>query len=178
MPSPRGPTAQAARRPMPLKISSRRLAKRPVRTAGRGGWWASRGASEDPFPPRATARPPGGGAQPRPHRIDRQPRGRPRPPGRPPPAAPARQTGALVQPSAKGMQRLGGARVRRRDPHRRFELAKRLPPLTLFEKNPSQIHVGKLPGLVPLGLLGPLEPGDRLVELVLLHQVDADVVIG
>src|SRR5262245_12733084 len=76
------------------------------------------------------------------------------------------------------MQRFGSASVRRRDAYRGLELAERLPPLTLFAKSPAQIHVGELPGLVPLGVLGLLEPGDGLVELVLLHQVDADVVIG
>src|SRR5215470_1569940 len=75
------------------------------------------------------------------------------------------------------MQRFGEVGVRGSQLDGRFELLERLPPASLFEVDPSQIHERKLPRLVPRRLLGALEPGDRLFELPLLHEVDADVVI-
>src|SRR5437867_6223523 len=82
-----------------------------------------------------------------------------------------------VEATAKRVQRFGRVGIRRRHPHRRLELAERLPPAPLFEIDPAEVHVRELARLVPCRLLGPLQPRNRLVELALLHQVDADVVI-
>src|SRR2546426_1363728 len=69
------------------------------------------------------------------------------------------------------------AYVARSQPHSRLESAERLPPAPLPDVNPSQVHEGKLPRFVAFGLLGLFEPRDRLVQLVLLHQVYPDVVV-
>src|SRR2546422_8242762 len=44
--------------------------------------------------------------------------------------------------------------------------------------DPPEVHVGELARLVAWGVLGFLEPGDRLFELALLHQVATDIVVG
>src|SRR2546422_3369392 len=44
--------------------------------------------------------------------------------------------------------------------------------------DPPEVHVGELARLVAWGVLGLLEPGDRLFELALLHQVATDIVVG
>src|SRR5205807_2547533 len=62
--------------------------------------------------------------------------------------------------------------------HRALELAQRLPHPALPQVDSTQVQERELARLVAPGLLGLLEPADRLVELVLLHQVDADVVVG
>src|SRR6185369_7930679 len=83
----------------------------------------------------------------------------------------------LVQAASQGMQRLGGALVLGGGADGGLELPQRLPPFALFEVDPSEVHVRELPWLVPLGQLGPLQPRHRLIQPVLLHQVDADVVV-
>src|SRR5262249_25525779 len=90
---------------------------------------------------------------------------------------PATAESVLVQTAAKRMQGVGEVGVGRSELDGRLELLERLPPASLFEVDPSQIHERKLPRLVPRRLLGALEPGDRLFELALLHEVNADVVI-
>src|SRR5258705_236618 len=67
--------------------------------------------------------------------------------------------------------------VARSQPHSPLELAERLPPASLLYIDPPQVQERELPRFVALGLLGLFEPPDRLVQLVLLHQVDADVVV-
>ena len=67
--------------------------------------------------------------------------------------------------------------VVRYQPDGAFELMKGLPPAPLPEVNLPQVHEGELPRFVAFGLLGLFEPPDRLVQLVLLRQVDADVVV-
>src|SRR5919201_876212 len=91
-------------------------------------------------------------------------------------ADPARLVG-LIEASAKRVQRFGRVGIRRRHPHRRLELAQRLPPAPLFEIDPPEVHVRELPGLVARRLLRPLQPRNRLLELALLHEVDADIVV-
>src|SRR5438128_1936348 len=58
-----------------------------------------------------------------------------------------------------------------------FELMKGLPSAPLPEVNLPQVHEGELPRFVAFGLLGLFKPWDRLVQLVLLHQIDPDVVM-
>src|SRR5689334_17583546 len=70
-----------------------------------------------------------------------------------------------------------GVDVTRRQPDSLLELAERFPPASLPDVDPPQIHEGELPRFVAFGLLGLFQPRDRLVELVLLHQVDPDVVV-
>src|SRR5207245_3213751 len=67
--------------------------------------------------------------------------------------------------------------VARYQPHGAFELMKGLPPAPLPEVNLPQVHEGELPRFVAFGLLGLFKPWDRLVQLVLLHQIDPDVVM-
>src|SRR5437899_2963808 len=69
------------------------------------------------------------------------------------------------------------AYVTRRQPHSPLELAERLPPAPLLDVDPPQVHEGKLPRFVAFGLFGLFKPRDRLVQLVLLQQVDSDVVV-
>jgi hypothetical protein len=61
--------------------------------------------------------------------------------------------------------------------HGPLELPKRLPPAPLLEVDAPKVHEGELARLVASSLLGLLQPGDGLLELPLLHQVDPDVVI-
>src|SRR3989454_12637861 len=75
------------------------------------------------------------------------------------------------------MKDLRRAYVTWSQPYSPFELFERFPPAPLPEVNPSQVHEGELPRFVAFGLLGLFEPRDRLVQLVLLHQVDPDVVV-
>src|SRR4030095_4918952 len=84
---------------------------------------------------------------------------------------------ASVEPSAQLMKHSGRAYVTRRQPHRPFELAERLPPASLTDVDPHEVKKGELPRLVAFVLLGLFKPRDRLVQLVLLHQVDPDVVV-
>src|SRR5207249_1761602 len=56
-------------------------------------------------------------------------------------------------------------------------LAERLPPASLPDVDPSQVQERELSRLVAFGQLSLFKPRDRLVELVLLHQVDPDVVV-
>src|SRR6266567_3524024 len=74
----------------------------------------------------------------------------------------------------KGFRR---AYVTRSQPHSLFELAERLPPASLPDVDSPQIQEGELSRFVAFGLLSLFEPCDRLVQLVLLHQVDPDVVV-
>src|SRR3989441_9172981 len=76
------------------------------------------------------------------------------------------------------MERLARLGVVGRHAHRAFEPAQRVRPASELDVDPSQVHVRELPRFVAGGALGLLEPRDRLVELALLHQVDADVVVG
>src|SRR5213594_5022656 len=69
------------------------------------------------------------------------------------------------------------AHVTRSQPHSPLELAERLPPAPLPEVEPPQVHEGELTRFVAFGLLSLFEPRDRLVQLVLLHQVYPDVVV-
>src|SRR2546427_6085563 len=69
------------------------------------------------------------------------------------------------------------AHVTRSQPHRRLELVERLPPASLPDVDAPQVQEGELPRFVAFGLLGLFKPPDRLVQLVLLRQVDADVVV-
>src|SRR5689334_3505191 len=75
------------------------------------------------------------------------------------------------------MKRLGRLGVGGRETHRGLELAERVPPASLLEIDAAEVHERKLSWLVARRLLGALEPRDRLVELALLHQVHADVVV-
>src|SRR3989449_9912852 len=75
------------------------------------------------------------------------------------------------------MKELRRAYVTRSQPHSPLELAERLPPASLLYVDPPQVHEGKLPRFVAFGLFGLFKPRDRLVQLVLLHQVDSDVVV-
>src|SRR6266705_6416557 len=84
---------------------------------------------------------------------------------------------ASVQASADSMQCLPSSDVLRSGADCALELPQRLPPAPLLEVDPTEIHEGELPRLVAFGLLGLREPGDGLLELALLHQVDPDVVI-
>src|SRR5438128_11356260 len=76
------------------------------------------------------------------------------------------------------MKDLRRAYVTWSQPYSPFELFERFPPAPLPEVNPSQVHEGELPRFVAFGLLGLFQPRDRLVQLVLLHEVDPDVVVG
>src|SRR2546425_5356592 len=69
------------------------------------------------------------------------------------------------------------AHVTRSQPHSPLELAERLPPAPLPEVEPPQVHEGELTRFVAFGLLSLFKPRNRLVQLVLLHQVDPDVVV-
>src|SRR5882762_7055712 len=82
-----------------------------------------------------------------------------------------------VQPSAQAMKALRRVYVTRSQPHSLLELAERQPPASLLDVDPPQVHEGKLPRFVTFGLLGLFKPRNRLVQLVLLHQVDSDVVV-
>src|SRR5882672_2564235 len=82
-----------------------------------------------------------------------------------------------VQPSAQAMKDLRGAYVTWSQPHSLLELAERQPPASLLDVDPPQVHEGKLPRFVTFGLFGLFKPRDRLVQLVLLHQVDPDIVV-
>src|SRR4029453_10380984 len=62
--------------------------------------------------------------------------------------------------------------------HGLLEFPQRVPPPPLLHADPGEVHMWKRARLVSLRLLGALEPGDRLVELSLLHQITADVVVG
>src|SRR2546428_1805217 len=84
---------------------------------------------------------------------------------------------ASVQPSAEAGKDSRRAKVPWSQPHSLLEFAERLPPVPLPDVNPSQIHEGELPRFVAFGLFSLFEPRDQLVQLVLLHQVDPDVVI-
>ena len=75
------------------------------------------------------------------------------------------------------MKELRRAYVTRSQPHRPLELAERLPPASLLYVDPPQVHEGKLPRFVAFGLFGLFKPRDRLVQFVLMHQVDSDVVV-
>src|SRR5712691_824377 len=88
-----------------------------------------------------------------------------------------RADAALVEPRAQRVERLPRLGIARRQAHRALELAQRVPPAPLTEVDPPEVHVGELARLVARGALGFLEPRDGLIELVLLHQVAADVVI-
>src|SRR5713226_511610 len=83
----------------------------------------------------------------------------------------------LVEAGADGVQRLPGLDVAWSQLHGPLELPKRLPPAPLLEVDAPKVHEGELARLVASSLLGLLQPGDGLVELPLLHQVDSDVVI-
>src|SRR6266852_6343245 len=61
--------------------------------------------------------------------------------------------------------------------HGPLKLPKRLPPAPLLEVDAPKVHEGELARLVAPRLLGLLQPGNGLVELPLLHQIDPDVVI-
>src|SRR2546425_2696276 len=69
------------------------------------------------------------------------------------------------------------AHVTRSQPHSPLELAERLPPAPLPEVEPPQVHEGELTRFVAFGLVSLFKPRNRLVQLVLLHQVDPDVVV-
>src|SRR2546428_5398880 len=84
---------------------------------------------------------------------------------------------ASVQPSAEAGKDSRRAKVPWSQPRSLLEFAERLPPVPLPDVNPSQIHEGELPRFVAFGLFSLFEPRDQLVQLVLLHQVDADVVV-
>src|SRR2546428_10780485 len=75
------------------------------------------------------------------------------------------------------MKDLRRAYVTWSQPYSPFELFERFPPAPLPEVNRSRVKEGNLPWFVAFGLLGLFEPRDRLVQLVLLHQVDPDVVV-
>src|SRR5262245_8898199 len=78
------------------------------------------------------------------------------------------------QHAAPGTPRVG---IAGRHAHGALELAQRVPPASLSRVDSPQVHVGELLRLVARRLLGLLEPGDCLVELALLHEVHADVVV-
>src|SRR6267143_165559 len=69
------------------------------------------------------------------------------------------------------------AYVTRSQPHSLLELAERLPPASLLDVDPPQVQEGELSRFVAFGLLCLFEPRDRLVQPVLLHQVNSDVVV-
>src|SRR5439155_24696585 len=73
------------------------------------------------------------------------------------------------------MKELRRAYVTRSQPHRPLELAERLPLASLLYVDPPQVHEGQLPRFIAFGLFGLFKPRDRLVEFVLMHQVDSDV---
>src|SRR5262245_29503958 len=84
----------------------------------------------------------------------------------------------LVQAAAEGAQGLSGPLIAGGYADGGLELAQGIPPFALFEVDPAQVHVRELPGLVALGVLGLLQPRNGVVESVLLHEIDADVVVG
>src|SRR5678815_5942270 len=59
-----------------------------------------------------------------------------------------------------------------------LELEHRLVDFAARGLEPPQVQVGEMPRLVARRLLGLLVPGDRLVQLLLLHEIAADVVVG
>src|SRR4030095_34111 len=77
-----------------------------------------------------------------------------------------------VQPSAQAVKKSRRACVTRSLPHSALELAERLPPTSLPDVDLSQVQEGKLPWLVAFGLLSLFKPRDRLVQLVLVHQIE------
>src|SRR5882762_8648974 len=62
--------------------------------------------------------------------------------------------------------------------HGLLQLAQRVGPPPLLRVDAAEVHEGELPRLVSRRLLRALEPRDRFLELVLLHEIDADVVVG
>src|SRR5215469_924085 len=60
---------------------------------------------------------------------------------------------------------------------RSLELFDRLEQLTALRVDPSQVNEREVARLVARGLLGALQPGDGLVELIAVHQVHADIVV-
>src|SRR5207247_4074658 len=84
---------------------------------------------------------------------------------------------ASVQTAAERMQGLGEVGVGRSQADGGLELAQRLPPTSLLEVDPTQVHERELAGFVAPRLVGPPEPRDRLLELAMLHEVHADVVV-
>src|SRR5947208_12192637 len=76
------------------------------------------------------------------------------------------------------MKDLRRAYVTRSQPYSPFELFERFPPAPLPEVHRPQVHEGELPRFVAFGPLRLFRPRDRLVQLVLLHEVDPDVVVG
>src|SRR5262245_6045196 len=87
-------------------------------------------------------------------------------------------TAASVQTAAQRVQCPSQLGIFRGQAHGTLELAQCLPPSALLHVDPREVHIGELPGLVPLGVLRPLQPRHRLVELALLHQVTPYVVVG
>src|SRR5262245_392266 len=87
-------------------------------------------------------------------------------------------TAASVQTAAQRVQSPSQLSIFRGQAHGTLELAQCVPPSALLHVDPREVHIGELPGLVPLGVLRPLQPGHRLVELALLHQVTPYVVVG
>src|SRR5215831_11897386 len=68
--------------------------------------------------------------------------------------------------------------VARSQLHGLLEFPQCVPPPPLLHADPGEVHMRKLARLVSLRLLRALEPGDCLIELSLLHQIAADIVIG
>ena len=64
------------------------------------------------------------------------------------------------------------------DDPRLLKLALRGVELPELHVDAEQVQVGEVARLVPGGLLRHLQPGDRLVELALLDEIRADVVVG
>src|SRR5262249_49196877 len=83
-----------------------------------------------------------------------------------------------VQSSAQGMQGTPEVGVSGGQPHGLLEFPQCVPPPPLLHADPGEVHMRKLAWLVSLRLLRRLEPGHRLLELPLLHQIAADVVVG
>jgi len=68
--------------------------------------------------------------------------------------------------------------VARSQSERSPELLDRFDQLAALHVDMAQIDVGEVARFIAGGLFGPLEPGNRRIELIALHQVDADVVVG